>query len=206
MSSWNKTAATGERCIIELPLSYSRHQHDTLDKMFRIANNMKNNLIAWYSRQLTEMMRTRIWRNNQKALADLYSEYVDEVEALEKLQEKISRKKKNAVHLSGKDEQQLAYLQSRVDEFTEKKKALCVLRNEIIRRYGFSKADFEKQMKKYRKSYQTLIGSTVAQKIADSVWAMFDAKLYKNRKDISFSPFAQFAAIEGKKQQDEYRF
>jgi hypothetical protein len=51
-----------------------------------------------------------------------------------------------------------------------------------------------------------LIGSTVAQKIADSVWAMFDAKLYKNRKDISFSPFAQFAAIEGKKQQDEYRF
>lgn len=72
MSSWNKTAATGERCVIELPLSYSRHQHDTLDKMFRIANNMKNNLIAWYSRQLTEMMRTRIWRSNQKALADLY--------------------------------------------------------------------------------------------------------------------------------------
>lgn len=96
MSSWNKTAATGERCVIELPLSYSRHQHDTLDKMFRIANNMKNNLIAWYSRQLTEMMRTRIWRSNQKALADLYSEYVDEVETLEKLQEKISRKKKNA--------------------------------------------------------------------------------------------------------------
>ena len=93
MSSWNKTAATGERCVIELPLSYSRHQHDTLDKMFRIANNMKNNLIAWYSRQLTEMMRTRIWRSNQKALADLYSEYVDEVETLEKLQEKISRKK-----------------------------------------------------------------------------------------------------------------
>ena len=203
MSSWNKTAATGERCVIELPLSYSRHQHDTLDKMFRIANNMKNNLIAWYSRQLTEMMRTRIWRSNQKALADLYSEYVDEVETLEKLQEKISRKKKNAgkkkaVRLFGKDEQQLAYLQSRVDEFTEKKKALCVLRNEIIRRYGFSKADFEKQMKKYRKSYQTLIGSTVAQKIADSVWAMFDAKLYRNGKDISFSPFAQFAAIEGK--------
>ena len=159
---------------------------------------MKNNLIAWYSRQLTEMMRTRIWRNNQKALADLYSEYVDEVEALEKLQEKISRKKKNAVHLSGRDEQRLAYLQSRVDEFTEKKKALCVLRNEIIRRYGFSKADFEKQMKKYRKSYQTLIGSTVAQRIADSVWAMFNAKLYGNGKDISFSPFAQFAAIEGK--------
>ena len=203
MSSWNKTAATGERCIIELPLNYSRHQHDTLDKMFRIANNMKNNLIAWYSRQLTEMMRTRIWRSNQKALADLYSEYVDEVETLEKLQEKISRKKKNAgkkkaVHLFGKDEQQLAYLQSRVDEFTEKKKALCVLRNEIIRRYGFSKSDFEKQMKKYRKSYQTLIGSTVAQRIADSVWVMFDAKLYRNGKDISFSPFAQFAAIEGK--------
>ncbi len=27
---------------------------------------------------------------------------------------------------------------------------------------------------------------------------MFDAKLYRNGKDISFSPFAQFAAIEGK--------
>ena len=94
MSSWNKTAATGERCVIELPLSYSRHQHDTLDKMFRIANNMKNNLIAWYSRQLTEMMRTRIWRSNQKALADLYSEYVDEVEHWESFKRKSLGKRK----------------------------------------------------------------------------------------------------------------
>lgn len=204
MSSWNKAVAVEERCIIEFPLNYSKYQHDTLDKVFRVANNMKNNLISWYSRQLTEMMRTRIWRDNQKALSNLYSEYADDIEDLEMVQRRIAKKEENAkrkkktFHLSHKDESQLRYLQSRVKAFEEKRKNLHEIRNEMIRKYGFSKSDFEKQMKKYRKSYQSLIGSTVAQRIADSVWDMFNAKLYGNGKAISFSSFAQFSAIEGK--------
>lgn len=116
MSSWNKAVAVEERCIIEFPLNYSKYQHDTLDKVFRVANNMKNNLISWYSRQLTEMMRTRIWRDNQKALSNLYSEYADDIEDLEMVQRRIAKKEENAkrkkktFHLSHKDESQLRYL------------------------------------------------------------------------------------------------
>ena len=59
------------------------------------------------------------------------------------------------------------------------------LRNEMIRRYGFSKFDFEKRINKYRKSYETLVGIDVAQKIAYSVWDMFQAVLYG--KGITFA-------------------
>ena len=93
MSSWNKTAATGERCVIELPLSYSRHQHDTLDKMFRIANNMKNNLIAWYSRQLTH----RRMANQLLSMGDEF--YVEDMrwKALAKRAKETRRNKKGKI-------------------------------------------------------------------------------------------------------------
>lgn len=205
MSLWNKAVPVGERCILELPLNYTKHDHDVLDKIFRVANNMKNNLISWYDRQLTEMTRTRAWRDNQKSLSNLYSEYADDVEDLEKGKQRIAKKKENAkkkkktFYLSRKDKEQLRYLQSRVKEFEEKRKDLYEIRNEMIHRYGFSKFDFEKQMNKYRKSYGTLVGIDVAQKIAYSVWDMFQAVLYGKGKSISFSPFSKFLAIEGKK-------
>ena len=131
MSLWNKAVPVGERCILELPLNYTKHDHDVLDKIFWVANNMKNNLISWYDRQLTEMTRTRAWRDNQKSLSNLYSEYADDVEDLEKGKQRIAKKKENAkkkkktFYLSRKDKEQLRYLQSRVKEFEEKRKDLC---------------------------------------------------------------------------------
>ena len=148
---------------------------------------------------------TRAWRDNQKSLSNLYSEYADDVEALEKVKKRIARnkeaakKKKKASRLSCKNEKQLNYLQTRVKEFEKKRKVLYELRNEMIRRYGFSKFDFEKRINKYRKSYETLVGIDVAQKIAYSVWDMFQAVLYGKGKSVSFSPFSKFLAIEGKK-------
>ena len=205
MRLWNKAVPVGERCTLELPLNYTKHDHDVLDKIFRVANNMKNNLISWYDHQLTEMTRTRAWRDNQKSLSNLYSEYADDVEALEKVKKRIARnkeaakKKKKASRLSCKNEKQLNYLQTRVKEFEKKRKVLYELRNEMIRRYGFSKFDFEKRINKYRKSYETLVGIDVAQKIAYSVWDMFQAVLYGKGKSVSFSLFSKFLAIEGKK-------
>lgn len=172
--------------------------------MFRVANDMKNNLIGWYLNQYREMIRTKKWRNNQAAIHQLYVDNTPDIKALGKLKAKISRKinkcQKNGINYtpSLKDMENLDCLQKTEDEFKEKKAALYEIRNRMLAEHGFSKFSFQERMKKYRKSYETLVGSAVAQRIADTVWDMFQAKLFGNGKAISFSPFTEFLSIEGK--------
>ena len=85
MSAWDKDNTIGQRCTLELALKYTKAQHDLLDKTFRVANDMKNCLIGWYSRQLMEMTRTRLWREVQHGLAELYKAYGPDQAKLEKL-------------------------------------------------------------------------------------------------------------------------
>lgn len=89
MSAWDKDNTIGQRCILELALKYTKAQHDLLDKTFRVANDMKNCLIGWYSRQLMEMTRTRLWREVQHGLAELYKAYGPDLAKLEKLEKAI---------------------------------------------------------------------------------------------------------------------
>lgn len=203
MNIENKPESTN-RCILELPLKYDKHEHTILNTMFRVANDMKNNLIGWYLNQYREMIRTKKWRNNQVAIHQLYVDYAPGIKDLGKLKAKISRKiskcQKNGINYtpSLKDMENLDCLQKTEDEFKEKKAALYEIRNGMLAEHGFSKFSFQERMKKYRKSYETLVGSAVAQRIADTVWDMFQAKLFGNGKAISFSPFTEFLSIEGK--------
>ena len=75
----------------------------------------------------------------------------------------------------------------------------------MIRRYGFSKFDFEKRINKYRKSYETLVGIDVAQKIAYSVWDMFQAVLYGRVNPFPFLCF-QVPCNRGQEKRRKYYF
>lgn len=90
MNIENKPESTN-RCILELPLKYDKHEHTILNTMFRVANDMKNNLIGWYLNQYQEMVRTKKWRNNQAAIHQLYVDYAPGIKDLGKLKANISR-------------------------------------------------------------------------------------------------------------------
>lgn len=204
MSAWDKGNTIGQRCILELPLKYTKSQHDLLDKIFRVANDMKNCLIGWYSRQLTEMTRTRRWREVQHGLAVLHKEYDLDLARLEKLEAAIRQEQEHCKKfgtgfvLSNKKAKRRAALQERAKEYKAKERPLIVARSEMLKDYKFSKNDFEKRMMTYRSSYDSLVGSATAQRIADTVWTMFEAYLFRNGKRITFSRFSDFLAIEGK--------
>lgn len=204
MSAWDKNNVTGQRCILELPLKYTKSQHDLLDKVFRVSNDMKNCLIGWYSRQLTEMTRTRRWQEIQHDLAELHREYDQDLAKLEKLDATIKLEEEHCAKfgtpfkLSNKKAKQRAELAARTKEYKAKERPLIVARNEMLKNYRFSKNDFEKRMTIYRSSYNSLVGSATAQRIADTVWAVFEAYLFRNGKKVTFSRFVDFMSIEGK--------
>lgn len=204
MSAWDKDNVTGQRCILELPLEYTKLQHDLLDKVFRVSNDMKNCLIGWYGRQLTEMTRTCRWREIQHGLAELHKEYDPDLAKLEKLDAAIKLEEEHCAKfgtpfkLSNKKAKQRAELVARAKEYKAKERPLIVARNEMLKNYRFSKNDFEKRMTIYRSSYDSMVGSATAQRIADTVWAMFEAYLFKNGKKVTFSRFSDFLSIEGK--------
>lgn len=89
------------------------------------------------------------------------------------------------------------------------KKALAPLfkqRNKMLKEAGFSKFAFEAKVYQMRKHYGKMIHSDVASKIAYSVWDSFDAYLFKNGKNISFSPINEFTSIEGKSNKTGLRY
>lgn len=193
MSRWNKDIEVGERCVLTLPLNC--HPRDTrfLDQVFQIENKLKNQLIEWYKTQLNEMTRTRLWREASQALADLHTEYGPDMKLLAELDEKAKKKP-----LSKTKEAKRVQLRQKAKEFQAKQKPLYETRNGMIRKYEFSRGDFEKRMAKYRRSYTDFVGSMVAQRLADDVWDMFQSYLYGKGKAIRFSGINKFLTIEGK--------
>lgn len=137
MSAWDKNNVTGQRCILELPLKYTKSQHDLLDKVFRVSNDMKNCLIGWYSRQLTEMTRTRRWQEIQHDLAELHREYDQDLAKLEKpdatikLEEEHCAKFGTPFKLSNKKAKQRAELAARTKEYKDKERPLIVARSQL---------------------------------------------------------------------------
>lgn len=197
MSRWNKSQTTGSRCILTLPLAYNKPQHEQLDKTFQMVNNIKNMTIGWYDTQLHEMIRTRIWRGNQQALSSLYEEYGPDLKALQVLQDEAKNLKKGKT-LSRTKQRKLNNLLARAEEFQAKQHPLIELRNAIIKKYKFSRSEFEKRASIYRKPYAAYVGSMVAQRAADDAWAMFESDLFGKGKRITHSKAGEFLTIEGK--------
>lgn len=197
MSRWNKAKKTGSRCILTLPLAYNKPQHEQLDKTFQMINNIKNMTISWYDTQLHEMIRTHIWRENQQALRALHEEYDPDLKALQGLQNEAKNLKEGKT-LSKTKQRKLNHLLVRKKEFQAKQQPLIEVRNAIIKRYKFSRSEFEKRASIYRKPYAAYVGSMVAQRAADDAWVMFESYLYGKGKRIIHSKAEEFLAIEGK--------
>lgn len=58
--------------VLTLPLKCEAWQRDRLDKIFRVCNDIKNNLIACEKVRFDHLSRQRAWKRNQEALADAY--------------------------------------------------------------------------------------------------------------------------------------
>lgn len=194
MSRWNKSQKTGDRCILTLPLSYNRLQRKQLDKTFQMVNNIKNMVISWYDTQLHEMIRTRVWRENKQALRELYEAYTPDLEALKALLDEVKGGKKP----SKTKQKKINHLQARAEEFQTRQHALVEVRNAIIKKYKFSRSEFEKRASIYRKPYAAYVGSMVSQRAADDAWVMFESYLFGKGKRITHSKAGEFLAIEGK--------
>lgn len=197
MSRWNKSQTTGSRCILTLPLVYNKPQREQLGKTFQMVNNIKNMTISWYDTQLHEMIRARIWRENQQALRALHEEYDPDLKALQALQNEAKSLKEGKT-LSKTKQRKLNHLLVRKEEFQGKQQPLIEVRNAIIKKYKFSRSEFEKRASIYRKPYAAYVGSMVSQRAADDAWVMFESYLYGKGKRITHSKAEEFLAIEGK--------
>lgn len=63
---------TTESFVLTLPLRCEPWQRDELDKIFRVAGQMYNNLVAYRKRALAQMERTRAWKSIQSDLRALF--------------------------------------------------------------------------------------------------------------------------------------
>lgn len=179
MSRWNKSKDTGPCFAMELPMAYTESQLKELNTVFRLCNDMKNRLIAFYKTQLTEMTRTRVWRENTAAISAVFKEFEDRVKATEK---------------SG-DERRL----NKVLAARRKKLApLYDVRNAQLKKYQFSRNCFEKKLNSYRTCYESHVGSMVGQCIADDVWESFRSYLFDSGKKVKFSKAEEFHSISSK--------
>ena len=158
-----KSTEEKHRFVLTLPLHCEKWQRDRMDTIFKVANAMKNNLIAFEKRQLYNFVRRKDYRELQKALATAYK---------------------------AKDEERIAQL--------------CEQRSSRIAGAGFTAYAFEKRINKYRLHYKSkgktnnVVPSQVAQKLAASVWKMFQDFFYGSGKGIAFSKWSEFLTISGK--------
>ena len=67
-----KSIEEKHRFVLTLPLYCEKWQRDRMDTIFKVANAMKNNLIAFEKRQLHNFVRRKDYRELQKALAAAY--------------------------------------------------------------------------------------------------------------------------------------
>lgn len=72
------------------------------------------------------------------------------------------------------------------------------IKNALLKKYGFSQNDFQKRMKTYRKPYEKIVHSHVAQNISDDVWGAFEKYFFGNGKEVHFSPIDEFCTVSGK--------
>ncbi len=71
-------------------------------------------------------------------------------------------------------------------------------RNAMLAAFGLTKFAFMARIQKYRAHYKQVVGTHVAQKIADSVWAKFEDYLFGNGKEIRFRGVNFCQSVEGK--------
>lgn len=154
--------------VLTMPLRYSKGQREFLDRQFTAANRLYNQLVEIEKAALDTVRQSASWQT------------------IEELREQILA--------LAEDVGMQPDLQMALRNFT-------VFRRRLLQDAGFSKYSFEARINQLRRSdtdAKKRIGSHVAQKIADSVWQMFEKYLYGDGKQITFRPWTECTSIEGK--------
>ena len=150
--------ATTSSFVLTLPMQCELLQSKYLDKVFRVAGNMYNNLVSDRLKELRQMENSCEWRFLQSII----------VKTLEQQKQKATNNKDN-------DAKEILKL------FYSKKK-------DLLSSHGFSEYAFQARIQKWRAHHKTLVGTHVAQKIASAVWSKFQDYFYGSGKEISFCP------------------
>lgn len=189
-TSDNTEQETNSCFVLTLPLKDEPWQHHNLDTLFKIGNNAKNCLIADRKKALEQLERTHKWHDVQDSIRNVYQSFESEKDNYD-------------------PETAALELQKRLKPFFK-------IRNRLLSEYGLSDAQFQKRMIKYTKHYKKklrsskrvvgIIPSQAAQKIASTVWAKFSDYLFGSGKEIKFSKWTDFTAIQGKTNETGFIF
>ena len=183
---------------LTLPLNASILTKSTLDKVFRCANKIKNELIAYAMNNIKQMERTREWRNIQFSLAEAYTisnELTKNIRVKTKDYEKAPRGYRDL----GKE---IRELNTQLKKNEAQIKALLLRRNEMIVKNNLTVSQLESRVQHYRKAYHMLIQTHIAQRLAGDVSKAVEAYLYGNGEKLSFSKWTEFTSIYGKAEGD----
>lgn len=154
--------------VLTMPLRYSDGQQKFLDRQFQSANNLYNRLTEEEKGRLAEVMRSDSWTMLME-LREQFRLLAEEVGMQPDLRQALRN--------------------------------VAMMRRRLLQDAGFTKYAFESQIQAIRREDEhagKMIGSHVAQKIADSVWQMFEKYLYGNGKHVSFRSWTECMSIEGK--------
>jgi len=144
--------------ILTLPMRHGPWQTKYIDKIFRAARNIYNNLVSNRKKALAQMERTREWKKLQGEIAGAFAAK----------QAELTGDKKKDAKIKEKYEAILA--------------PLYKAKKELFVRYGFTEFAFQARVQKWRGYYKSLIGTHVAQKLAAAVWKKFERYFYGNGK------------------------
>lgn len=163
-----------------LPLRYEKWQKDKLDKIFRVANDIKNNLIAYEEKQYKQLIRRKDWRENQKRLSEAYRENPrnpDKIKALCNVRNDILYNAGFYKFGFEKTAKKYAQHYARPGHQNSSKKSNTRRRKTTMRRT------------------QHLVPSQVVQNIAHEVWSAYWSLLYNNGNLVHFSKWINFKSI-----------
>lgn len=146
--------------VLELPLQTEKWQIEELNKRLEVCRKMYNSMLTKELKKYREMIKTREWREIQKAL---YEEYGEQEQDKEDSGEK---KKKHA----------------KSKKCIELEKS----RNEIIRNNGFSEYDFYSRVADFNAWNALVSSNTAINSVAAPMWSAFERLLYKNGNMVHF--------------------
>ena len=78
--------------------------------------------------------------------------------------------------------------------------------NLVRRKYGFSEYSFQKDVKRMQKHFKDNLDSFTVQKIATTVWKVYETLLFRNGKKVYYKKYGAFNCLEGKSNKTGIRF
>lgn len=187
--------AEKDRFVLNLKLETEKWQEDILSKRFEIGRKIYNALLGIATNRLVEMTKTKVWRNNQQSLSDVYNKYENK---LKKCNKEYSDDKKRFKEELNKIERQR----------TEELRPLYKVRNDMVKQYNLSgEYCLDKDVKPMQHRFKENIDSHTAQKIGVRACKAINHVLFGDGKKVHFKAMNNpLGSLEAKTNASGMRF